>query len=66
MRTSVLALLLCVAAPPLAQAGDGAGEDPLSVGVLSPCRNGHQCTCPTDPQNYLTNIPGYVEECKSP
>ena len=54
--------LLAVAVPAAALP-----DDPLQLGIQSPCKQGEKdCACPTDPHNYLTNIPGYVEECKKP
>lgn len=53
--------LLAVAVPA------SAVPDSSHLGIQSPCQQGEEdCACPTDPHNYLTNIPGYVEECKKP
>lgn len=65
LRRTMPAVLTCLGL--LAGAGPAAAlGDVLSPPVLGPCQNGNECTCPSDPQNYLTNIPGYVEECRNP
>ena len=65
-RRTMPAVLTCLglltAAGPAAALGDALSPH----GIGTPCKNGEECTCPSDPQNYLTNIPGYVEECRRP
>lgn len=36
---------------------------PVEVYFASPCKGHNDCGCPDDPQNYVFNIPGYIEQC---
>ena len=65
LRRTMPALLTCLGL--LAAAGPAAAlnDRSASLDVASPCDKGEECSCPSDPHNYLTDIPGYVEECRN-